>query len=92
MEACVPVVMLKCSQPPLICKVQLVQLVFLFPNSHFTGKALKLKFGATDIYLCCLQPNLGGEGLISDPPSRWWGHLTELYASFSSSNKKLEPG
>ena len=44
------------------------------------------------IYLCCLQPNLGGEGLISDPPSRCWGHLTELYASFSSSNKKLEPG
>ena len=57
-----------------------------------TGKVLKLKFSPTDIYLCCLQPNLGWEGLISDPPSRWWGHLKEVYASFSSSNKKLDPG
>ena len=53
---------------------------FLSLNTHiyfcrFENVSVQFQFTAADIYLDCLQPNLGGEGLISDPQSRWEGHL-----------------
>ena len=71
---------------------------FLSLNTHiyfcrFENVSVQFQFTAADIYLDCLQPNLGGEGLISDPQSRWEGHLGKfkvyLLAMFYVEKEKL---
>ena len=71
---------------------------FLSLNTHiyfcrFENVSVQFQFTAADIYLDCLQPNLEGEGLISDPQSRWEGHLGKfkvyLLAMFYVEKEKL---